>query len=107
MITAIRESTTLKFVVASWLVVNYKFIIPLRYFRKISREAIKYSPLETGGIFIGCYDKTLHIAKVAQLLLFNKQNKGSCTKFYRNGDILTKSLARIWKKSKGKEYYIG
>ncbi len=85
---------------------DYKFIILLRYFRKISKEAVKHSPYETGGIFIGCYDKTLHTAKVTQLL-FNQQNKGSVAKFYRNGNTLTKLLERIWKTSREKEYYIG
>lgn len=84
----------------------FEFIIPLKYFKNISKEAIACSPNETGGIFVGCYDKDFHSARVSRLL-FNKRDKGFFAKFVREGEKLTKLLNKIWRASKGKEYYIG
>ncbi len=85
---------------------DYEFILSLDCFAKMSKNAISCCPKETGGVFIGFYDNSFHSAKVTQLL-FNKNNKGLFARFSREGNNLTKSLAKIWEKSRGKEYYIG
>lgn len=85
---------------------DYEFLIPLSYFEKISKKTVSCYPKETGGVFVGFYDKDYHSAKVTKLL-FNKNDKGSVTRFFREGNNPTKLLAKIWRKSKGKEYYIG
>lgn len=85
---------------------SYEFIIPLAYFKKISKKAISCYPKEIGGVFIGFYSNDFHSAKITKLL-FNKKDEGSIFRFSRNGDTLTKLLERAWKQSRGKEYYIG
>ena len=67
-------------------------------------KAKEMTPLETGGILIGYYDKECKYAIVTDIHHIPGNEERS---YIRDADIMMKILERVSKYSRGEEYYIG
>lgn len=83
-----------------------KFIIPVEMYESLCLKVRTALPNETGGILCGHYSADLNTAKVSRVI-GNTKDSGRGTSFLRDGKFITKELAKLWKDSGGKEYYIG
>ena len=71
---------------------------------KISKD---YLPNETGGTLIGHYSNDNLVAFIDKVIGVRKGGKFTEKFFFRPSDFVDNQLAKIYKKSKGKKYYLG
>ena len=87
---------------------QFGLVLKQRHLRKIVALAQKAAPPEAGGVLVGTYTKDRRYA-VVRSILCQKDRRGRArrTCFVREGSWLTNILARIWRKTRGTEYYLG